>query len=117
MGHQSWTASSIGDPVTEILESEITNCTPLLWPAWMIKANTRTMKASKTAGLRGMHQLCRGLSHAACEILIAIDVLGYCNNMTACHHSDGTLSLKGIRSLLKGRGDRTATSDDSGRSA
>src|SRR5258706_11020406 len=53
MGHRSWTASFIGDPVTEISrpESETTKCTHLLWPARRIAANTPSITASKSDGV------------------------------------------------------------------
>src|SRR6266404_2095159 len=60
MGHRSWTASSIGDPVIEIshLESETTKFSPLVWPVRRITASTpaiattRTITVGETDGLR-----------------------------------------------------------------
>src|SRR4030088_3299025 len=52
MGHQSWTASCIGDPVIAVSrpESETTKCTRLLWPTRRMEATTPN--ADKSNGLR-----------------------------------------------------------------
>jgi hypothetical protein len=51
MAHRSWTARSIGDPVTrKSMEPETTKCSPLLWPA-----SIRTTEVSESDCLHLTH--------------------------------------------------------------
>ena len=91
MGHPSWTASSIGDRVTGISrpESEITKCTRLLCLARSIKAGNRRIKA------RACVQCIAHVNHVPVDLSAdewQLEIPD--NNVTACHHCDGRLSLQ-----------------------
>src|SRR6266511_4626102 len=53
MGHQSWMALSIGDPVTgKSREPQTTKCSRLVCPARSMDRGTRKIMASRTDALR-----------------------------------------------------------------